>query len=197
MKEFLTDLNTQTKAGSIVLDKDILDLDFNTVKENHKDKLDKYLERWGELGFIEGLSGETRERVTYAMEQFAVYLLTEDDDESDEGKLFEVVGFPIIRRLIAGSVAHNKDLKHQDLFNFRTFIEYKSHLNISGIVNKLIKLENPVNNIDVEAEAIVMACEIMIDKFNGDERSVEEITENYINKIEKKYERVRNNNTNA
>lgn len=185
MKDFLTDENLVTKAGKIVIDKSILNLSFEDIKKDYKDKLDKCLERWGELGFIEGLSGETRERTAFAMEQLAIYLIYEAL-ENDSINNFETIGFPMIRRIIAGSIGNFESLKDPKLFDFNLFIKYCRELDIRKMEEKLTELSKPVSNIDAEAEACAIASEIIISKFNGDEKSFDELAEKYLTIIKNK-----------
>ena len=103
----------------------------------------------------------------------------------------------MIRRICCG---YEAKLDNLDLFNFEKFIKYCKELDIA-------ELTNEVNNIvswtpiDAEAEACALGCEMIINRFNGDNRSFDEIKEEYINKlkgkIKERYERDRNNHTDA
>jgi len=194
MKEFLE----SNLVGHIDIDKSICVHNYKDFKKTEKGQkmIEKYLDRWGKLGFIEGLKGEIRERCAVGMEQLAVYLIFEAVEKELTGP-FETIGFPMIRRICCG---YEAKLDNLDLFNFEKFIKYCKELDIA-------ELTNEVNNIvswtpiDAEAEACDLGCEMIINRFNGDNRSFDEIKEEYINKLKEKikerYERDRNNHTDA
>lgn len=194
MKEFLE----SNLVGHIDIDKSICVHNYKDFKKTEKGQkmIEKYLDRWGKLGFIEGLKGEIRERCAVGMEQLAVYLISEAVEKELTGP-FETIGFPMIRRICCG---YEAKLDNLDLFNFEKFIKYCKELDIA-------ELTNEVNNIvswtpiDAEAEACALGCEMIINRFNGDNRSFDEIKEEYINKlkgkIKERYERDRNNHTDA
>ena len=197
MKEFLE----TGVVGKIELDKSICVHNYKDFKKTEKGQkmIEKYLERWSKLGFIEGLEGEVKERGAVAMEQLAVYLIAEAVENSLTGP-FETIGFPMIRRVCCGSIGNKENLNDLDLFDFEKFIKYCKELDI-------VKLINDINNfphlyqIDVEAEACSLGCEMIIKRFNGDERRFNEIKAEYIDKlkekINKEYEGTSSDNTNA
>ena len=182
MKEFLE----SGIVGNIELDKSICVHNYKDFKKTEKGQkmIEKYLDRWSRLGFIEGLDGELRERCAVAMEQLAMYLVYENHEKELTGP-FETMGFPMVRRICCGSVGNQEKLNDLDLFDFEKFIKYCKEIDI-------VKLTNEVNEIvdkahfDVEAETCVIACEMIIKRFNGDERSFDEIKTEYINKIKEK-----------
>lgn len=195
MKEFLT------QTGYISLDKRILVHDYKDFKKTDwgKEQIEKYLDRWSKLGFVEGLEGETKERCALGMEQLAQFLIFQAA-EDDSINAFETIGFPMIRRIIAGSINSGfKSLKDPDLFKFETFIKYCRELDVRKLEDRLIELVKPFHAIDAEAEAVVLCCEVIIDKFNGEEKSFDESIENYITKIKNrlKDEGTSSDNTNA
>jgi len=197
MKEFLE----SGTAGHFDLDKRILVHNYEDFKKTDwgKEQLDKYLDRWTRLGFLAGLEGETMERVALAMEQLAVYLITEAVGKELTGP-FETIGFPMVRRVIMGNVTINgKDnvLKDPNSFKFETFIKYCRQINVVDLEEKITAVIKPFFEIDAEAEACVLASDAIIDKFNGDERSCDEIIENYITKIKERHERTSSDNTDA
>jgi hypothetical protein len=197
MKEFLE----SGTAGKIELDKRILVHNYEDFKKTDwgKEQLDKYLDRWSRLAFLDGLEGETMERVALAMEQLAVYLITEAV-EADLTGPFETIGFPMVRRVIMGTVTINgKDnvLKDPNSFKFETFIKYCRQINVVDLEEKITAVAKPFFKIDAEAEACALASDVIIEKFNGDERSCDEIIENYITKIKERHERTSSNNTDA
>ena len=186
MKEFLE----TGVVGKIELDKSICVHNYKDFKKTEKGQkmIEKYLERWSKLGFIGGLEGEVRERCAVAMEQLAVYLICEAVENELTGP-FETICFPMIRRVVCGSNIENAPkLDNLDLFDFEKFIKYCKKLDI-------VKLINEINDIlgdtefDVEAETCAMGCEMIIKKFNGDERSFDEMKIEYINKIKEKIEK--------
>ena len=196
MKEFL-----EHTIENLNLDKSILVHNYKDFKRTEKGQqmIDKYLDRWGKLGFIEGLEGEVRERCAVAMEQLAVYLLTENEEYTNFDVEFETIGFPMIRRIVCG---YNGKLNDLDLFNFEKFIKYCKELNVSKLISEISDLVDGFNGrIDSEAEDCAIACEILIKKFNGDERDFDEMKKEIFKeikeKIEKRYERFSGDNTNA
>lgn len=197
MKEFLK----SNPAGNFTCDKRILVHNYKDFKRTDwgQEQIDKYLDRWGKFGFLEGLDGEIKERVALAMEQLATYLIWEAV-EDDSINAFETVGFPMVRRVIMGTVSMNgKDnvLKDPNSFKFETFIKYCKQINVVDLEEKMTAIAKPFFKIDAEAEACVLASDVIIDKFNGDERSCDEIIENYITKIKEKHERTSSDNTDA
>ena len=199
MKELLK----SGSVGYIGLDKSILIHDFKDFKrtERGKNMVKSYLDRWHKLGFTQGLSGETEERVAVAMEQFAVYMLTEaETNEKKFNAIFEVIGFPMIMGIVA-SVDRDDvliKLKTPDTFKFLLFIRYLKEIDFEKLLKDIEERSNAIaNHIDVEAEACAIACELMIDKFNGTETSFDELEENYIKKLKEKDEGLSSNNTNA
>ena len=197
MKEFLQ----SGVGGRIDLDKRILVHNYKDFKRTDwgKEQIEKYLDRWGKLGFIEGLEGEIKERCAVAMEQLAVYLITEAAEKELTGP-FETIGFPMVRRVIMGNVTINgKDnvLKDPNSFKFETFIKYCKQINVVDLEEKITAVVKPFLEIDSEAEACMLASDAIIDKFNGDERSCDEIIENYITKIKERHERTSSDNTDA
>ena len=195
MREFLK----SGIAGLLNPDKRILVHNYKDFKRTDwgKEQIDKYVERWGKLGFLEGLDGEIKERVAVAMEQLATYLIWEAV-ENESNAAFEVIGFPMVRRIINGSVnGQDSDLKDLDLFDFEKFIKYSKELDIKALEDKIEKEIAAFHKIDTEAEACLIACETIISRFNGDERSFDELVDNYIKKIKEKDERVSSDNTDA
>ena len=198
MKEFLqSDI-----VGKIELDKSICVHNYKDFKKTEKGQqmIEKYLDRWGKLGFIEGLEGEIRERCAVAMEQLAVYLITEAVEKELTGP-FETIGFPMVRRICCGSIGNQEKLNDLDLFNFEKFIKYSKELNVVGLMEDVDKIVGDTEQFDAEAEACALGCEMIIKKFNGDERSLDEIKIEYLNKIKEKIskrnEGTSSDNTNA
>ena len=179
MREFIQ----SAMVGKIKLDKSICVHDYKDFKKTEKGQkmIEKYLDRWSKLGFIEGLEGEIRERCAVAMEQLAVYLLSEAVENELTGP-FETIGFPMIRRVICGSNIENAPkLDNLDLFDFEKFIKYCKELDIVKLINDINSIPH-LYQIDVEAEACSLGCEMIIKRFNGDERSFDEIKAEYIKK---------------
>lgn len=197
MREFLeSDL-----VGKIELDKSICVHNYKDFKKTEKGQkmIEEYLDRWGRLRFIEGLEGEVRERCAVGMEQLAVYLLTENESYKNFDVSFETIGFPMIRRICCGSIGNQEKLNNLDSFNFEKFIKYCKELDITSLMNDVDKIISGIN-VDVEAETCLLACEMIIKRFNGDKRSFDEIKTEYINKIKEKIknknERASSDNTN-
>jgi hypothetical protein len=197
MKEFISHL-----GENIYLDKSILVHKYRDFKKTEKGQkmIETYLDRWKNIGFIEGLEGEIRERCAVGMEQLAVYLLTENENNENFDKAFEVIGFPMIRRICCGSVGNQEKLNDLDLFDFLKFISYCKELNTEKLVDDIHSIIN-WTKIDAEAEACALACEMIINRFNGDDRDFDDIKSEYIDKlkekINKEYEGTGSDNTNA
>lgn len=187
---------------NIYLDRSILVHNYKDFKRTEKGQkmIETYIDRWKKFGFIEGLDGELRERCAVGMEQLAVYLLTENENHQNFGEPFSTVAFPMIRRITCGSVGNAEKLNDLDLFNFLKFIKYCKELDVVGLINNAATIIGSTQ-IDAEAEACALGCEVIIRKFNGDERSFNEIKAEYIDKlkekIKKEYEGTRNNYTDA
>ena len=187
---------------NIYLDRSILVHNYKDFKRTEKGQkmIETYIDRWKKFGFIEGLDGELRERCAVGMEQLAVYLLTENENHQNFGEPFSTVAFPMIRRITCGSVGNAEKLNDLDLFDFLKFIKYCKELDVVGLINNAATIIDS-NKIDAEAEACALACEIIIRKFNGDERSFNEIKAECVDKlkekIKKEYEGIRNNYTDA
>ena len=195
MREFMKYLGEK-----ICLDKTILVHNYKDFQKTEKGQkmIEKYLERWSKLGFIEGLEGEVKERGAVAMEQLAVYLIAEAVENSLTGP-FETIGFPMIRRVCCGSIGNKENLNDLDLFDFEKFIKYCKELDIVNLINDVDKIVGDTK-FDVEAETCALGCEMIIKRFNGDERSFDEMKVEYINKIKEKIkndnERASSDNTN-
>ena len=185
MKEFI-----KSTSENINLDKSILVHNYKDFKKTEKGQkmIEEYLDRWSRFGFIEGLEGEIRERCAVAMEQLAVYLLTENDNNENFDSAFETIGFPMIRRVCCGSIGNKESLNDFDLFDFEKFIKYCKELDIVSLINEIDKIVGDTN-FDVEAETCALACEMLIKRFNGDERSFKDVEEDYIDKIKAKTEK--------
>ena len=187
---------------NIYLDRSILVHNYKDFKRTEKGQkmIETYIDRWKKFGFIEGLDGELRERCSVGMEQLAVYLLTENENHQNFGEPFSTVAFPMIRRITCGSVGNAEKLNDLDLFDFLKFIKYCKELDVVGLINNAATIIGSTQ-IDAEAEACALGCEVIIRKFNGDERSFNEIKAEYIDKlkekIKKEYEGTRNNHTDA
>jgi len=184
MKEILE----TSVVGKIELDKSICVHNYKDFKKNEKGQkmIEKYLERWSKLGFIEGLEGEVRERCAVGMEQLAVYLLTENESYKNFDVSFETIGFPMIRAICNGLLVGTQEkLNNLDSFNFEKFIKYCKELDITSLMNDVDKITSGIN-VDVEAETCLLACEMIIKRFNGDERSFDDIKTKYLNKIKEK-----------
>ena len=187
---------------NIYLDKSILVHNYKDFKRTEKGKkmIETYLDRWGRFGFLQGLDGEIRERCAVGMEQLAVYLLTENKNHENFVEEFNTIGFPMIRRVCCGSIRNEVKLNDLDLFDFLKFIKYCKELNIRELVDNIDSVIK-WTKIDTEAEACAFACEMIINRFNGDDRNFDEVKSEYIDKlkekINKEYEGTRNNHTDA
>ena len=186
---------------NINLDKSICVHNYKDFKRTEKGQkmIDTFVERWQRFGFIEGLEGEIRERCAVAMEQLAIYLITEAVEKELSGP-FETIGFPMIRRICCGSIGNHFKLNDLDLFNFEKFLKYSKELDVVKLIDEVYNIIN-WTHIDAEAEACALGCEMIINRFNGDERSFDDIKAEYINKlkeqIKKRNEGTSSDNTDA
>jgi hypothetical protein len=196
MKEFIEYLGEKLN-----LDKSICVHNYKDFKRTEKGQkmIDTFVERWQRFGFIEGLEGEIRERCAVAMEQLAIYLITEAVEKELSGP-FETIGFPMIRRICCGSIGNNVKLNDLDLFNFEKFLKYSKELDVVKLIDEVYNIVN-WTHIDAEAEACALGCEMIINRFNGDERSFDDIKAEYISKlkeqIKKRNEGTSSDNTDA
>jgi hypothetical protein len=105
----------------------------------------------------------------------------------------------MIRRVCCGSIGNKENLNDLDLFDFEKFIKYCKELDIASLIHDVDKIVGDTK-FDVEAETCVLGCEMIIKRFNGDERSFDEMKVEYINKIKEKIkndnERASSDNTN-
>jgi hypothetical protein len=191
MKEFIEYL-----GENINLDKSICVHNYKDFKRTEKGQkmIDTFVERWQRFGFIEGLEGEIRERCAVAMEQLAIYLITEAVEKELSGP-FETIGFPMIRRICCGSIGDNVKLNDLDLFNFEKFLKYSKELDVVKLIDEVYNIIN-WTHIDAEAEACALGCEMIINRFNGDERSFDDIKAEYINKLKEQIKK-RNEGTSS
>ena len=199
MREFLK----SGCVGNIYRDRSILVHNYKDFKRTEKGQkmIETYIDRWERFGFLDGLDGELRERCAVGMEQLAVYLLTENENYQNFGEPFSTVAFPMIRRITSGSLRRNVEKRNDlDLFDFLKFIKYCRELDVVKLIDEIYNIIN-WTHIDAEAEACALGCEMIINRFNGDERSFNEIKAEYINKlkekIKKEYEGTGSDNTNA
>jgi hypothetical protein len=191
MKEFIEYL-----GENINLDKSICVHNYKDFKRTEKGQkmIDTFVERWQRFGFIEGLEGEIRERCAVAMEQLAIYLITEAV-EKELSSPFETIGFPMIRRICCGSIGDNVKLNDLDLFNFEKFLKYCKELDVVKLIEEVHNIVD-WTPIDAEAEACALGCEMIINRFNGDERSFDDIKAEYINKLKEQIKK-RNEGTSS
>ena len=191
MKKFIEYL-----GENINLDKSICVHNYKDFKRTEKGQkmIDTFVERWQRFGFIEGLEGEIRERCAVAMEQLAIYLITEAVEKELSGP-FETIGFPMIRRICCGSIGDNVKLNDLDLFNFEKFLKYSKELDVVKLIDEVYNIIN-WTHIDAEAEACALGCEMIINRFNGDERSFDDIKAEYINKLKEQIKK-RNEGTSS
>ncbi len=64
------------------------------------------INKWDNLGFLEGLKGHMKENVAQLYENQASHLINEASTTSDSGS-FETVVFPIIRRVFSKLLAND------------------------------------------------------------------------------------------
>ena len=209
MKEFLE----SGTVGKIELDKSICVHSYAQAKKSPKmkEKLEKYVERWKQLGFIEGFPEERKEELAYAYEQLAQFLIFCAVDQTDalftdQNKYFDTVGFPMIRRVM-GNLEPNE-------FDFQKFIKYCKEFNVNDIINEVEEL-NPIIqpwepgrgivrkyfSMDAEAEAVALCCEMIEEKYKNPDKDSKTIREKHFERvkklIEKKKEELKNEGTSS
>lgn len=138
--------------------------------EKMHEKLKDLRYKWEKLGFVDRFQDERKDELSYAFEQLAVFLLyfAENDGNKlfkDENKLYEVLGFPIIR-IVIGSLEPNE-------FDFQKFLEYSKVFNVFDIYNSI--KNKAFMQIDAEAEACGTASKMIVTKFKNPNKDVEEI----------------------
>lgn len=195
MKEFLME---ERNVGHINYDVSICVHKYEQAKKSGKldDKIKEYLDRWEKLGFSQGFPEDRKEELAFAFEQLAVFLIFCEDDQTDRlfdkdeygNRPFETIGFPMTRRVI-GNLEPN-------VFDFQKFLKYCKIFNVNDMIN-LANEMNPLTNddpnyplrrrynIDTEAEAVALACEMIEEKFKNPERDNEEIKQEIVNKLKK------------
>lgn len=102
----------------------------------------------------------------------------------------------MIRAICNGLLVRTQEkLNNLDSFNFEKFIKYCKELDITSLMNDVDEITSGIN-VDVEAETCYLACKMIINRFNGDERSFDEVKAEYINKLKEKIKK-RNEGTSS
>lgn len=186
MKELLNNLKIEKKDLSILVHKFE---DFKKTEHGRK-LIEDSTEAWGRLGFLEGLSQEDKEKCAVAMEQAATYFLS-DESASELYKNYpqiETIIFPIIRRIITGSIFSEANKIDDGKFEFSKLIKYLKMIDYKSLEKVMTDKKEALalESIDIEAEVCAMLSEILISKFNNDDISLEEACEEIKGIIEKK-----------
>lgn len=186
MKEFL-----RQTSPNINLDKNICVHNFDHAMKSKKflERFDEIKHRWEIFGFLDGLSGRTKDECAYCYEQLAVYFLTREEEQVDEMHRlggFEIIGFPMIRRIVSAL--------EPGKFNFDVFLKYVKEFNYNDLI-EFVDKANPVVGpgpyhrlveIDLEAEVVLLLCKMIVDKFNNLELDTKEIKERYMSEVDRK-----------
>ena len=186
MKEFL-----RQTSPNINLDKNICVHNFDHAMKSKKflEKFDDIKHRWESFGFLDGLSGRTKDECAYCYEQLAVYFFTREEGQLNEMHRLgscETIGFPIVRKVVS-------DLE-PGKFNFILFLKYVKEFDYKGLI-EFVDKANPVVGpepyrrvirIDLEAEVVFLLCKMIVDKFNNPELDTKEIKEKYMSEADRK-----------
>jgi hypothetical protein len=78
----------------------------NTQHNHFKQIKESVVNKWDELGFLEGLQGQIKENTAVLFENQAASLLSETTDANSSGS-FETVAFPIVRRVFSKLLAND------------------------------------------------------------------------------------------
>lgn len=77
------------------------------IGNNHTKQIrEATINKWGEIGFLDGLKGHTRENIALLFENQANSLIKETTDSAGSNGSFETVVFPIIRRVFTKLLAN-------------------------------------------------------------------------------------------
>ena len=170
--------------GNIVIKPEFYKTDYSDaiVSDDIKPHLETIYKRWDDLGFTEGLSPELKKKSAYAFEQLAQYLIHdkagEDEKEYYEDTNFELIGFPIIRRVIDRIGESNIE------FKFDKFIEYYNFFDVDKILD-MLSGTGFNGNIDEEAEACASVSEMIAEMFLNPSADKDGMKE-------KEYDRIKN-----
>lgn len=80
----------------------------NLGMKNVKEQREQVINRWDQLGMLEGLNGVTKENMAILLENEASYLINElnESTTSSSSGSFETVAFPVIRRVFQSLLAN-------------------------------------------------------------------------------------------
>lgn len=187
MREFL-----KAQTSHIELDRSICVHNYDHAMKSKKflNKFDDIKHRWESFGFLDGLSGRTKDECAYCYEQLAVYFLTREEEEQVDEMYrlgsFETIGFPMVRKVVS-ELEPGK-------FNFNLFLKYVKEFDYKGLM-EFVDEANPIVGpepyqrlipIDLEAEVVHLLCKMIIDKFNDPEKDSMEIKEKYMSEADRK-----------
>ena len=157
------------------------------------DNLKEYLDKWNSLGFLDGFQEDRKEELSFAYEQLATFLLFCTNDQTDKlfdkdengHNIFETIGFVMERKIIG-------DLKPNE-FDFQKFLEYCKEINPKDIIDDIEKLNPRVLQIENEAEAISLCCNMIVEKFNNPNKDSGTIKNEHFEKFNKLIEEKKKN----
>ena len=113
-------------------------------------ELIEILERWGTLGFLDGLESIKRANVANAFE-IAAKALTNERDLSDKYREIETIAFPILRRIFQ-DVENEIDVKiiGKNVINIlnKLVVNFNNYVTSNKVMAKALKDAN----VDLEAE---------------------------------------------
>lgn len=154
--------------------------DFDKTQTS-KEMKDTIIKKWERIGFLSGLDGENKDRVAVAYEQIATFLLQDKNEYSKS--VLATLSFPMVRRVICGSMSNEENYVPKEKFSIKKFIKVltdtdKYHTNLDEWVDKVNEFGRGMREFDSEAEATVIICEAIIDWMNNDDVDFNEIIKN-------------------
>lgn len=141
--------------GNISGDQTLYLRDYNTVTD---EELAPIVDRWKSLGLLACLDESLVNRIGFAYEQAAVYLIDNYDNDDDDGLLPTVI-FPCIRRIITR-------LNDPNTYDFQKVWKYITQFNLREIVEECARTAYVSYLIDAEAEIVAILCDAVSKKFN-------------------------------
>lgn len=121
---------------------------------------------WEQLGFLQGLEGELKDRCAFAYEQMANYITQTDFGENVNKRwqdTYEVIIFPVIRKILSILAGENKEA----LFTFEKFRACEENFGKEpfSIVYPISEIEDayPFGSYGVDIESEL--CKLISDTF--------------------------------
>ena len=163
--------------------------DFDNTETSREIK-ETIVKKWEKVGFLDGLDGENKDRLAVAYEQIASYFLQNGNKDSES--VLTTLAFPIVRRVICGSVTDGESYVPKENFSIKKFIKVltdtdKYNTNLEEWFDKLDEFGRGMKEFDSEVEAAVIICEAIIVWMNNDDTDFNEIIENKFEEFKMKH----------